>query len=171
MPQADRTISLEDWKSSLENFRSEEAEGSSSTPAVSLPLRRDLPRKPVAFVSERKRAFDSAGVSLADLAASGVRIESHEAVAIVQALCQGLIDSDEGVGRSSLDLDQVFIKPSGDVRPSPGDGHDSPAAIHGLGRLLSDILPANDFMFLRARVVEKATSSPPAYASLEEFAQ
>src|SRR5712692_6186107 len=43
------------------------------------------------------------------------------------------------------------------------------AAVNRLGTILSEILPAEDPMFLRPRLVAKATSAPPVYGSLEEL--
>jgi hypothetical protein len=155
MSPPDRTVSLDDWIDSLEDFKSEQ------TPPGSPPAPSPTER------SDR-------AVSLAELRSLGVRIESHEAVAVIEALCERMIESTEPVGAAGLDASAIFIHRSGEVTAASGGPHNPSAVIQCLGQILSEILPddpQDDFLFLRVRVVTRATASPPAYASLQELSQ
>lgn len=108
-------------------------------------------------------------VSIAEVLTAQVRIESYEAVAIVQALCTLVLESRMPIGEPTADLSGVRISASGTISAVPVGRHDPLAAVQYLGNVLSKTLPDKDFMFLRERVVEKTTSSPPHYSSVEEL--
>jgi hypothetical protein len=103
------------------------------------------------------------------LLANRIRIESYEAVAIVQALCLVTLESEAPTETARLDPDRIYIHPDGAVTALSAGPTDQASAVFGLGEILSQILPSKDLMFLRERVVAKATSSPPYYASVREL--
>lgn len=108
-------------------------------------------------------------VSLAELASSGVVLDSYEAIAVVEGLCSSFIDSGDRVGPASLDSSGVFVHAVGTVSAASDGRRDALAAVQAVGRILSETLPDNDFLFLRERIVSRATVSPPYYSSLEDF--
>lgn len=170
-PVDQKVISVEDLETSLEDFNSE-ATPAGPTPAVAYrPVAAPVAVRVTAPVAERVSTVDSrSGVSLSELLAAGIRVEPFEAVAIVQTLCSLTLESSVN-GPPALDLPSLILYASGAVR-STSIGTSEPAtAIQGLGRLLGQLLPEKDFMFLRERVVEKATCTPPYYVSLQEFAE
>jgi hypothetical protein len=96
-------------------------------------------------------------VSIADLPTSGIPLRRDEAVAIVRGICRAIIDSQEPATDSELNRNHTFIHPDGTIsltsRPHPD------AALHGVRRLLLEMLPPHEF------VVAKALPD----GSLEEF--
>lgn len=110
-----------------------------------------------------------ASVSLADVKNSGIPVDSYEALAIVEALCGSIIDTGDRLGPAKLDASGVFIHSVGTVTAASDGRRDAAAAVQAVGRILSDILPDNDFMFLRDRVVSRAVTSPPQYSTLEDL--
>jgi hypothetical protein len=114
------------------------------------------------------RSRPDGSVSFAELRAA-VSVEWYEALAIVQALCRTIIDSGDRIGPARMDLHDVFILPDGTVTATCKGPRNAAASVQCLGMILDRLLPDHDFMFLRARLVSKATSSPPHYASIEEF--
>src|SRR5437867_1001779 len=155
-PADGKVISLEDLDASLEDFRSE------VTPGSPLPVPPARPPIPLNADHDDK-------VSLADLLAADVRIESYEAVAIVQALCALVLESRTAIGAPTPELHGMHIHSDGSVSAESVGPLVPAAAIQCLGEVLSQMLPKKDFMFLRERVVEKARSSPPYYTSVEEL--
>ena len=114
---------------------------------------------------------DAGTVSLAEIRAKGLTLDVYEALAVVQAVCRDILESDNPVPPARLDLDRIFISDDGTVTASAAAGEDEAAGIQAMGRLLSQLLPSVDFLLLRPRVVAKATATPPGYASLEEFSR
>jgi hypothetical protein len=113
-------------------------------------------------------AFASEPVSLAGLKASSVHIEWHEAVAIIQELCGGLIDSTTEPEADDLNLDNVRIDNAGNV-VAPRI-QDSPSAVRQAGELLRGVLP-DDFPVPLRLALSQSSSTPPFYASLKSFSQ
>ncbi len=106
-------------------------------------------------------------VSLADLIAGG-RLEWYEAVAIAQSLCKAIFESADYNGPSTVDAANVFLGSGGSVMAVPG--LQSPAtAVPRVAKILGDLLPDFHRRSTFHEVLSAATSSPPAYASLEEF--
>jgi hypothetical protein len=177
MQRADpKVISVEDLENSLEDFRSEapEIDPLAEIPPFPAPLLTTpapvatATAPPVQAAAPAVPAREGT-VSLAELLAGDVRIESYEAVAIVQALCELVLKSGMTIGGPWTDLSDVRLSAAGTISADSAGPHDPFAAVHCLGDVLSRILPVKDFMFLRERVVEKATSSPPYYISVEEL--
>jgi hypothetical protein len=117
----------------------------------------------------RPAAGSDRTVSLAGLQRRGVSLEWFEAVAIAQGFCEAVIQSGDCSGPATADLDAVFIDALGGVAAASDGPQPVAAAIQCAGAVFAGILPANDFMHLSERVVAKAISSPPAYASLEQL--
>jgi hypothetical protein len=113
----------------------------------------------------------AAHVSVADLDAAGVRTEWYEAIAIVGALCRTILDSGDEIGPAKIDRQQVFISAAGDVTTSANGSRSAPAAVGSVGKILDTLLPQQDVMYLRPRLVSKATSTPPHYNTLSELSQ
>jgi len=69
--------------------------------------------------------------SIADLLASGVVLEWHEAVAIMQGLCLAINASPDSTTEAKLTLDQVFVDPGGTIRLGvrPGQELEAPGAV------------------------------------------
>jgi hypothetical protein len=112
----------------------------------------------------------STDASLGEIQRGGIFIEWYEAVAIVQTLACTIVQS--GNDRTiDVDLNKVRITKAGDVKADLMVAPSASAAIQCLGRILSELLPNNDPMALKLRVVAKATSQPPAYEGLEALAQ
>ncbi|PWT85093.1 MAG: hypothetical protein C5B57_03635 [Blastocatellia bacterium] len=108
-------------------------------------------------------------VSLTDLAARGLTLEWFEAVAIVQGLCEAIIETGNNSAPAKPDLNDIYIDSAGGVAAA-SDGPQPPtAAVRCVGEVLSKILPSNDFMNLRSRIVPKAASPTPFYASVKEL--
>src|ERR1044071_4730960 len=133
----------------------------------------------VIFLSDRLDALDEfrseelrpvrpdGAISLADFH-TGFSIEWYEALAVVQSVCRSIIDSaDNGPGR--VDPHDVLVSENGGIAVACKGPRNAVAAVQCLGTILDGLLPEHDFMFLRARLVSKATSSPPHYNSLQEF--
>ena len=116
-------------------------------------------------------ANDAGTVSLAEIRAKGFTLDVYEALAVVQAVCRDILESDNPVPPARLELDRVFISDDGTVTATAAAGEDEAAGIQTMGRLLAQLLPSVDFLLLRPRVVAKATATPPGYASLEEFSR
>ncbi len=114
---------------------------------------------------------DAGTISLADIRAQGLTFDVYEALAIVQAVCRDILDSDNPIPPARLDLDRVFISDDGTVTASAAAGEDEAAGIQSLGKLLSQLLPSVDFLLLRPRVVAKAMATPPGFATLDEFSR
>jgi hypothetical protein len=115
--------------------------------------------------SSHKRSDTSSAVSLLDVMPT---LQVVEAVAIIEALCADLLESDAPSVPENLDASQVLVHADGSVTAPPGACRDS-AAVAAIGRLLSDLMAENDFLLLRQRVVWRALASPPEYRSLGEF--
>jgi hypothetical protein len=111
------------------------------------------------------------GPSVADLKESPIRLEWYEAIAIVQGACRAIIDSGDSVGRAIIESDSVVIASNGEIRVASTGPRSAPDAVRALGTILSETLPTSDFMLIRVKLVSRAISSPPAYASLEEFSR
>jgi hypothetical protein len=120
-------------------------------------------------------------ISLADLHFGGTRLEWDEVVAIAQALCRVFVKAVEA-GQivaaprgpdpsATLGLKDVFIDTAGRVSVSARGPHSVTAAIHCVGKVLSEMSPPTDPLFFRTRVVAKAISTPPAYESVEELSR
>jgi hypothetical protein len=109
------------------------------------------------------------GASLAQLQRSGIFVEWYEAVAIVQELICTIVQS--GNDRTTdPDPNKVFITKTGEVKANLTPARSPFAAIQCLGKVLSGLLPNNDPMALKLRVVAKAVSQPPAYDTLDALA-
>jgi hypothetical protein len=108
-------------------------------------------------------------VSLSGLKASNVLIEWHEAVAIIQELCRGLIDSKTELEANDLNLDNVRIDIAGNVI-APTEIQDGPSAVRQAGELLRSVLP-DDFPVPLRLALSQSSSTPPFYASLKSFSQ
>jgi hypothetical protein len=107
--------------------------------------------------------------SLTDLAARGLSLEWFEAVAIVQGLCQAIVESGDNSGPAAPNLNDIYIDSFGGVAAT-SDGPQTPvAAVQCVGEVLSQILPSNDFMSLRSRIVPRATAAVPSFASVKEL--
>jgi hypothetical protein len=179
-PSDRKVISLEGLEASLEDFKSESAPGTpqsspstgpSRLPAASPKLSSGSSPAHAHVVSLTPLAAQarSTSVSLGDLISAHTPIESYEAVAIVQGLCEVVAGSSPLIGTASIELQDVSIHADGTVSSRSTGPGDPAAAIRCMGQLLNQLLPPKDSMFLRDRVVEKATSSPPYYLSFEEF--
>ena len=116
-------------------------------------------------------AHDAGTVSLAEIRAKGLTLDVYEALAVVQAVCRDILDSDNPIPPARLDLDRIFIADDGTVTATAAAGQDEASGIQAIGRLLSQLLPSVDFLLLRPRVVAKATSTPPGYSTLDEFSR
>jgi hypothetical protein len=128
------------------------------SPAASVLGPRPLGVEP--FVAEAEGLTVSSSmppVSIADLPTSGIALQRAEAVAIVRGICRAILDSQEPATDPELNRNHAFINPDGTVsltsRPHPE------AALHGVRRLLLEMLPPHEF------VVAKALPD----GSLEEF--
>lgn len=109
--------------------------------------------------------------SLYQLRTSGVAIEWYEAIAIARGLCDLIANTGEPSGPAGLRLADVFIDSSGRVGMLSRAAGSTTETIQDIGHIVSELLPARDIMFLRARLVAKATSSPPAYGSLLQLSE
>lgn len=158
---ANELTPLEDSMKSLEAFSSE----------VSAP---ETPRSATIAPSERPL------VSLAALQAAGIMFDADEAVAIVQALCRVIMtarvlrriirESDVTNVSSPVVSDTVFISAIGRVSMT-ADERDELAAIQSVGKILSDILPDDNRLFLRTKIISKALASPPQFGTVDELSQ
>ena len=120
-------------------------------------------------------------ISLADLKDAGITFEEDDAVAIGQALCRAYMTArvlhriipESGVAgvSSPVTLDTVFLEASGHVSVTVQDPHDVPLAIQSIGNVLSDILPPDEDLFLRKKIISKALASPPQFVTLDELAK
>jgi hypothetical protein len=108
-------------------------------------------------------------VSLTDLAARGMTLEWFEAVAIVQGLCQAIVESGDNSGPAQPDLNDVYIDSAGGVAATSGGPQPALATVRCVGEVLSQILPLNDFMSPRSRIVPKATAAAPFFANVKEL--
>ena len=116
-------------------------------------------------------------ISLVDVQAAGTRLEWDEVVAIAQELCGVLA----APGRQSvlkpiatvtpLGLDDVFIDATGHVSIAAHGPGSETRDVQCVGNVLSRMSPPNDPLFFRTRVVAKAISTPPGYASVDEVAR
>jgi hypothetical protein len=111
----------------------------------------------------------ASGASLAQLQRSGIFIEWYEAIAIVQELVCTIVQSGND-GTIDLDPNKVFITKTGEVTANLTPAPSPLVAIQCLGKILSGLLPNNDPMALKLRVVAKAVSQPPAYETLDALA-
>ncbi len=181
-PPDRKVISLEGLEASLEDFKSESAPGTqvsgSPTGPSRLPPTSPKPSNSpgsspaqahVVSLTTLVSQVRSTSVSLADLLSAHTPIEPYEAVAIVQGLCVVVAGSSPLIGTATIELQDVSIHADGTVSSRSTGPGDPTAAIRCMGQLLNQMLPVSDSMFLRERVVEKATSSPPYYLSFEEF--
>jgi hypothetical protein len=150
VPEWDRLAISDDFHSEAERAMPQTAER--------------LPEPSIGAASARQSTL-----SLADVSSSGIEIDSYEAIAIVEALCHSFITAGDTRGPADLDASRVFIHASGAVTAASDGRRDANLAIQSVGRMLSEILPETDFMFLRERVVSRAIASPPYYSSLEDF--
>jgi hypothetical protein len=181
-PSDHKVISLEGLEASLEDFKSESPPGAPQSGPSTGPSR--LPaagakassgsggsaaQAHVVSLTPLVSHARSTSVSLADLLSAHTPIEPYEAVAIVQGLCEVVAGSSPLIGTATIELRDVSIHADGTVSSRSTGPGDPAAAIRCMGQLLDQILPLSDSMFLRERVVERATSSPPYYLSFEEF--
>src|SRR5690242_8229017 len=84
---------------------------------------------------------DQAGpmTSLANLAV-GQALESYEALALTQLVCEAVIESPECRGASTITRKDLFITAAGDVVMTAGPQPPG-AAVPRIARLFSDLLP------------------------------
>jgi len=109
-------------------------------------------------------------VSLADMLARDVHFEWYEALAIALQLCHGITQSSEQSGPSTVQLDNVFVAPGGDVVALTRPQHPA-TAVPRVAELLGEMLPDFHRRTTFRAVIAQATSDPPGYASLEQLAQ
>ena len=112
-----------------------------------------------------------ASVSLQELRAKGTATEWYEAIAIAQGLCRSLIEDADHLGPARLDMADVFLDESGRVATVPHDPGTTAETVVHIGHIISQLLPDHDFMFLRDRLVAKATATPPVYRSIDELSE
>jgi len=86
--------------------------------------------------------------SIADLLASGVVLEWHEAVAIMQGLCLAINASPDSTTEAKLTLDQVFVDPGGTIRLGVRPGPAS--ALPQLKKVLLEMLPSSEYAQAKA---------------------
>jgi hypothetical protein len=112
--------------------------------------------------------FTPEPVALAALIASGVPIEWHEGVAIVQETARHALESPASQSSAELSGQSVRIDLTGAVFLPPEGVQDGAAAVSQLGGLLRDLLRDNMPVPLRL-AISQAMSNPPYYASIKSF--
>ena len=120
-------------------------------------------------------------ISLADLKDAGITFDEDDAVAIGQALCRAYMTArvlhriipESGVAgvSSPVTLDTVFLEASGHVSITVEGPYDVPLAIQSIGHVLSDILPPDESLFLRKKIISRALASPSQFVTLDELAE
>jgi hypothetical protein len=156
--------SLEDSPDALDAFKSEGSRATTPTPAPAIAV---SPERPP--------------VSLATLRAAGMVFDGDDAVAIGQALCRAFIrgqllrrigaDAAATSDSSPVSPDTVFLEATGVVSVTPDDLREAPAVIQSLGKILSDIVPADTHAFLKTKIISKALASPPQFGTVAELSQ
>ena len=109
-------------------------------------------------------------VSLADMLARDVRFEWYEALATTLQLCHGITQSTEQTGPTTLQLDNIYVAPVGDVVALTRPQHPA-TAVPRVAHLFGDMLPDFHRRTTFQAVIAEATSDPPGYASLEALAE
>jgi len=110
-------------------------------------------------------------VSLKALKAKGTATEWYEAIAIGQGLCRWLIETGNYAEPALLQMSDVFLDENGRIAAVPNDPGTAAEMNAHIGRIISQLIPEHDFMFLRDRLVAKATATPPVYQTLDELSQ
>jgi protein TonB len=180
---ASEPTSLEASTNGLDAFRSEGSANESTPLKDSLKSLQTFSSEASATETPQSSTIASPErplVSLAALQAAGITFDPDEAVAIVQALCRVVMtakvlrriirDSNATNVSSPVVADAVFISAAGRLSMT-ADEKDELAAIRSVGKILSDILPDGNRLFLRTKIVSKALASPPQFGTLDELSQ
>src|SRR5436190_7788977 len=123
---------------------------------------------PVNFIPQTPRASGGEPVSLAQIAAAGITLPWHEALALIQQICRALIAQR---GHFNAESSRVAVQSSGDVTIQPDAGGDADTSVQSLGELLRNWLADTPYPMPLRHVIAQATCTPPFYTSVTELSE
>jgi hypothetical protein len=131
-----------------------------------------MPEAPRAMTDREDSAVGGEPVQLSSLVAGGLRFEWHEAVAVVQGVCDLMRGAEAWESEVVPDADHIWLRSNGEMTVAPGTKRTgNSASVTALARLLLSLVDEGQ-MPVQLRLVALSANSPtPPYANAQEFSR